>query len=208
MGRNPLGLSDYPRNNTTFVIVIDVDNVRAREAYQKGMDDLDAAMPEIQSYAIKRDNKRREHVQTKIDVERQVLEHWQALKTAMDKYEVEYKEWMQKGHDSFWGTNKTPPPVKPPAVPPMPGSDRWYARDIPRMPREHETAVWQYNQVRVALKHKLDLATAAIGPFRMTEHDVRSMIAWEDGSEVASMLKRAKALDEQGNSDVPFGYEF
>lgn len=198
--RNPLGVIDNPRSSA-FVIVIDVDNVRAREAYKKGLGDLDLAMPELIGYAEKQDATQLAIIQARRDeveaVEAELNKKYQAYleyKTALSKYEQEYREWLAAGHDSFWGGSKVPKPVKPITVE-LPETRYYSPLRKPSLPAEYETAVWRYKQARVALKEKLDLAEAALGPFRMTEHDVRSMVAWEDGSEVAKMLARAKEYD-------------
>lgn len=205
MSRNPLGLIDNPRSSG-FVIVIDVDNVRAREAYKKGLRDLDLAMPELIGYAEKQDAAQlaviEAHRAEYKAAEAEKNKKFQAYldyKEALGRYEQEYREWLAAGHDSFWGSSKVPKPVKPAEVslPSLSSSSFYtYERSLISLPAEYETAVWRYKQVRVALKEKLDLANAALGPFRMTEHDVRSMVSWEDGSEVAKILARAKDHDE------------
>lgn len=154
-----------------FVIVIEADNVRARKAYQKGLDDLDRVLPQLLVVAQRQDDearRKREEKQAKELQEQQKemdeMREWFKASAALAKWEA----------SSCWTRGDRP------VVPPEPWHYpriRYYEYPLP----EHKQSLLS---IRSQLKHMLDVAAAAIGPYRMTEHQVARMVEWEDGSEI------------------------
>jgi len=69
-----------------------------------------------------------------------------------------------------------------------------------------------YNSIKQELTDKFNLADLAIGTFRMTEQDVKKMVAWGDGSRVAELLEQSQKktywclgmlrVDTRGNNNA------
>lgn len=140
-----------------FVIVIEADNKRAAAAYRKGLEDLDLVMPQLLAAAATRDEKRNE-------AHAKAMEEWHAQAPVLEL-------------DGCWLPSKRA------------AAEDSYRREVVlhniRQPRNfagrEQSAL---ESVRAELKRMCDIAEAAIGPYRMTEHQVAQMIGWEDGSRV------------------------
>lgn len=146
-----------------FVIVIEADNKRAAAAYQKGLEDLERIWPQIMAYAEAVDS------QTMASYERKLEEYKLEVEEGrkrLERYEEELRAWENGG--VFRG-----------ARPIYPGIGIY---DHPRKPWRLKKDL--YESIRADLQHMANVAGAAIGPFRMTEHQVKMMVAWEDGSKI------------------------
>lgn len=152
--------------NKEFVIVIEADNKRAHAAYTKGLADLDLIWAQLMAHAKVVDAASR------------------AMKEAEDRAYVSERELYLRQHDEFEKAHERwlnasslfrgPRPTRPFLPYPMP-SFSFHRIDEKRL---------QYESIRSELKRMADLAGAAIGPYRMTEHQVAEMIGWEDGSRI------------------------
>ena len=157
-----------------FIIVIEVDNVRAREAYAKGLHDLDMVMPQLMLKARERDDsthQRIQEIQDKIDEKERVN----------SEYISAMNEWRASNRFTRGEEPKDPEANDY-------GSHLYMMYQSISMldPDGNKSSL---NSIRAELKEKLDLASAAIGPFRMTEHQVKEMVAWEDGSRIEQLKK-------------------
>lgn len=146
-----------------FVIVIEADNKRAHAAYLKGMEELDRIWPQIESAAKNRDaermaeyeSKRAEYEEGEKHDREEKERYWQAL-----------NEW---NNSSSWCR----------------GPEPRYPHGSFRLPPYTPYSIFQeYQNIRDELKHMADVSGAAISPYRMTEDQVREMVAWEDGSRI------------------------
>lgn len=157
---------DPPRE--VFVIVVEVDHLRARAAYRKGMDDLQEIWPAVMQYAEKLDAE---------SAERAIKRREERAKEQAAYHEglLAYQKDMVKWQAAIF---KGPMPSYP--LEPL----SYYSWDYPG-----SSQVLSYQTTMSTLKAKLELAEAAQGPFKMTEHDVASMIAWENGTRVADIKK-------------------
>lgn len=158
---------DTPRE--VFVIVVEVDHLRARAAYRKGMDDLQEIWPAVMEFAESLDAAQLKRIQA---LEAKLKQEQEAYKTALRQYNKDFAKWELS-------VFKGAPPLKP-YDPTVYYDSSWdlgvsYKRS--------------YESTMTSLKSKLDLAEAAQGPFKMTEHDVAAMIAWENGTRVADIKK-------------------
>lgn len=139
---------------TKCIIVIEVDNKRAAAAYRKGWEDLDRVMPQLLAATQAQDA--------------EVIKQYQQAFAA-------------------WGVRKPKAPTvrrsfgRQEVVEPNYFEQFGHLRQRPQRPRLRKGAL---ESVREELKHLLNIAEATTAPYQMTEHQVRKMVAWEDGSEV------------------------
>jgi hypothetical protein len=175
-----------------FVIVVEVDNKRAVAAYSNGLADLDRVMPQLMAAAKERDledQRKSEAEQARYDRE---MADYKAAKQAFYEANRRYLTWLS-GSPVFRG-----PQPETPEYPTAPTSP---------------TASWiraisfeaQLERIRSELVHMRDVAQAATAPFRMTEFQVRQMVAWEDGSEVESLQRGylpSSTQDVDGNLEI------
>lgn len=145
--------------NNVYVIVIDVDNVRATAAFKKGMEDLDRLWGQLVVYcankqAIAKEKYDKEKLKYDVDYEAYQLE----MKA--------YRDWSYSMKGSV------------PNLPMFP-----YVPPTPRHP------IRGYESVKAQLEHMYNVASSAIGPYRMTEHQVEEMIGWENGKTIDGILK-------------------
>lgn len=162
-----------------YVIVVEVDNVRARAAYAHGLADLDLAMPAIMAIAKEQDDKAIAEATANRAAYNAKMQQYLEERAAYDAAKAAKAEWDAKGV-----FNRGPVPH----VPPRP--ERNYAYEFmprPRLIHATETHAYRYNKIREAMVDKLNLATAATKPFSMTEYDVQYMVACEDGSYVKNL---------------------
>lgn len=152
-----------------FVIVIEADNRRALAAYQKGLADLDLIWPQLMDYAARMDEKRNERiVERRREREKILREYW----AQFDAHEQAVREW-ERSASFFRGERPRFAAMRP---------------YLPSAPTESVNAHRRsYESIRAELQKMANVAGAAIGPYRMTEHQVQTMIAWEDGSRVESI---------------------
>jgi hypothetical protein len=151
-----------------FIIVVEVDHLRAQSAYRKGMDELNLIWPQLMVYAESVDGPRNERVRKgREDYEEQMNRYFQR----MDEHNKRVNEWERGG--MFRG--------------PRPSMDIDMMFDRPRLPYSFDRIDMKrssYESVRKELKRKADIANAAVSPYRMTESQVHEMVAWEDGSRI------------------------
>lgn len=147
---------------TPYIIVVDVDNVRAAKAFRKGYEDLLRLWPQIEAVNLITSEARRKE-------DEEEAERYRKEKEQFDKEMKAYLEWKP----SFFNPRPTMPlPVH---------SSRWYYRSINT---NYNWFLSNYESVRDDLKHCLNVAEAAVGPYRMSEHQVQAMVEWEDGSRI------------------------
>lgn len=161
--------------DTQYVVVLEVDNKRASAAYQKGLSDLVLVWPQLMEHAEKVDSLRR--AKYKVQQEERRLRR-EKREAAIAAYDRAVKEWEEKM--VFRG----PRPSYP-----------WTASDyegIDWLPSYRRDSL---ESIRAELQHMANLAGAAVSPYRMTEHQVRGMVAWEDGSTVEQLKKEATAVN-------------
>jgi len=140
-----------------FVIVIEADNKRAAAAYRKGLEDLDLVMPQLLAAAATRD-------ETRNEAHAKAMEEWHAQAPVLEL-------------DSCWLPGKRA------------AAEERYSWAVlhHNIRKPHNFAGREQaalESVRAELKRMCDIAEAAIGPYRMTEHQVAEMIGWGDGSRV------------------------
>jgi len=153
---------------TDFVIVVEVDNKRAAAAYQKGLDDLDRIWDQLMLYA--------EQMDAPLNAVRDAeLARLEDDERAFKAYLEDLKRWRTS---SIWSSEPEP---QMPAMPRMWSHFDFYSKDRYRN---------SYISVRAELQHLANVAGAAIGPYRMTEHQIREMVGWEDGSRIALMKEK------------------
>lgn len=160
-----------------FVIVIEADNKRSHAAYLKGLADLELIWPQIVSHA------------TSIDAaEKKILDAEQAqYQQEMAAYEEAYAKHKedQKAWEEHIGFFAKPKPFFTQFPPSPPFRSSYLCKAMER-----------YESTRSELKHMADVAGAALGPYRMTEHQVEEMVGWEDGSRI-ERIKTSIAKREQ-----------
>jgi hypothetical protein len=148
---------------SNFVIVVEVDNKRAHAAYLKGLADLDLIWPQIHDRARKEDE----------ESSKEELKQLDKYNREMALFKEKMAEYHQKLED--WGSSvlfRGPKPSCPIMLPPCRSS--YYRQSMESV----------YESMRSELKRMADLAGAAIGPYRMTEHQVSEMVGWEDGTQI------------------------
>jgi len=157
-----------------FVIVIEADNKRAQAAYRKGLEDLDLVLPQLLQVAQEQDAQEQASYDVALAAQ---MEAWHAEAPVLEL-------------DSCW----------------LPGQVQRAKRNHEHAMRMHEInkpgrydslrsdrnkwRVRSLESVRAELQRNYNIASLATGPYRMTEHQVTELIAWEDGSRV-EQLKRA-----------------
>lgn len=161
-----------------FVIVIEADNKRAHAAYLKGLADLDLIWPQLMLHADRVDGQRNAAIEAEDERKRHDLEAY--LEALRDHGEA-VKRWERS---VFRGQRPTPP-LRPYGI------GMSYASYLGMKDGQRRS----YESIRAELKHMADVAGAATGPFRMTEHQVRRMVAWEDGSRVEELMRRIGSGD-------------
>lgn len=137
---------DRPR----FVIVLEVDNVRAARAYSGALAAFDAKMPDMRASAEQRDRNCRA-----------VKEAQRALHDSVAPKPVRNWRGRVTNHTEIMLHESRAPMVYPSSP--------------------HTESLLS---IRHDLAYMSKLASAAVGPFRMTERQVADMIAWEDGSQL------------------------
>ncbi len=170
--------------NSNFVIVIEADNKRAHAAYLKGLVNLDVIWPQIVEYATRRDadtvaELQRREAKMQAEAAARKIER----DAAGEKFDAAMKDW-RDWRPSFWSDSVRPfQPVMPLIFFDLP--DTASILDLMCARRTH----WAdyFESILRELQGMADLAGVAIGPYRMTEHQVKAMIAWEDGSRIDSI---------------------
>lgn len=158
-----------------FIIVIDADNSRASAAYQKGLADIERIWPQIESYSKAKDAERNAEYEKKLSVyEAQEKKNHDAY----IQYSQDMEAWLSS---SSWCRGS--PPSRP-------------FNDFCLPPYMPCSIFGKYCSVKADLKHMADVASAAIGPFRMTEHQVDEMVSWEDGSAIDRIKARISGGDK------------
>lgn len=155
-----------------YIIVVDVDNVRAAKAYRKGYEDLLRLWPQIEAMnAVKAAESRKEWEAD----EALRLKRREEYNAALAEYHLAskaYEAWTPK----LFGSERPPYPCRP------------YNLDLFYVPSytnsNHDRFLRLYESIRRDLKHMMDVAEAATGPFRMTEHQITEMVRWEDGTRI------------------------
>lgn len=146
-----------------FVIVIEADNKRAHAAYLKGMADLERIWPQIESASKQSDARRMEKYKEEYAAYENAEKEDQEEKK---RYWENLKEWKNSGS---WCR----------------GPEPHYPTGSIRFPPYAPSSIFnEYKSIRDELKHMADVSGAAVGPYRMTEKQVREMVAWEDGSRI------------------------
>jgi hypothetical protein len=161
---------------TDFIIVIDADNKRALAAYQKGLADIERIWPQIEPYASKKDEESSREYKVKTDA----YEECSRRNMEVDRKYYEALESWEK--TSSWCRGS--PPSRP-------------YTEINLPPYRPASILAYYSSIRAELKHMADVAGAALGPFRMTERQVKAMVGWEDGSTIESIKARVVVGDEK-----------
>lgn len=153
---------------TEFVIVVEVDHLRAQAAYRKGMDELNLIWPQLMAYAEAVDGPRNERIRKSRDDYEHAMN---AYFERMAEHARRVSEWEHGG--MFRGSR------------PSMDIDLMLDRPSPSYASDSTDAHRRfYESIRNELKRKYDLANAAISSYRMTESQVQEMVAWEDGSKV------------------------
>lgn len=154
---------------TEFVIVVEVDNKRARAAYAKGMADLDLIWPQLMASAERID-----------DVRRTAAEERKAKRKAeAEKYKREVAEWENA---CSWLRGEKPS---------MPLSLYYGQYPADYFDWHHTTQRQVYESIRDELRQKFNLADCATQAFRMTEDQVTEMVKWENGTRIDALKNRA-----------------
>lgn len=160
-----------------FVVVIEVNNQRALAAYKRGLVDLDLLWPQLMEHAQAVDDKRKERYNAAVEKH----ENDEAdRKARWERYERDLKEWT--GKTMFRGSR--------PESPDFWGLS-WASRPYP--PNYLRST---YEGIREDLKRIMDLAGAAVAPYRMTEYQVKEMIGWEDGSRIEQLKAQMASKEE------------
>jgi hypothetical protein len=154
-----------------FIIVIEADNKRAHAAYTKGLEDLDLLWPQIVEHSTRRDARNQAWYEKELAIYKEQQVKAEQMQAA---YDEELKRWRNS-------MRMSPRPVEPPEL--------YMARSyyLRMEPLKYPPHIKYYESIRAELKRMADLAGAALGPYRMTEHQVQEMIAWEDGSRIESI---------------------
>lgn len=165
----------------TYIIVIDVDNKRALAAYQKGWNDIQRLWPQVEAYCAERDAKALAKWEER---EAEKVERQKKFDAACEAY-GESKKKVEEWHASSPFTRLT---TTCPVEAPMPGYDyiRGSVTNINYKPGRY---IDKFESIRNDLKHMLDIAGAATGPYRMTEHQVADMVKWEDDTHTDNIRK-------------------
>lgn len=161
-------MSRYDNPREVFVIVVEVDHLRARAAYSKGLQDLEQIWPAVMEYAAKTDDFAR---QKKEEQKKREAEEDAKYNAAFAQYLDNLKAW----ESSFIKGRYPMAPFNPAIYRPY---GLW----------EVNTAS-SYQSIKTSLTTKLNLAEAAQGPFKMTEYDVAEMIGWENGTRIDGIKK-------------------
>lgn len=161
--------------NTQYVIVIEADNKRALAAYLKGLADLDLIWPDLMAAAKAKDDAE-EELDRQATAQRE--KNAKERKEELERYEREYKEWSEWKARSFFH-NRPPKPVYP----------LEFTHGIDLNERSYPSfnifgEVHRIQRIRDELRRMADVASVALGPYRMTEHQVSDMIEWESGASV------------------------
>lgn len=160
----------------TYIIVVEVDNKRAYNAYKKGMEDLELIWGQIVYHCQKVDEKK----QTDYEEKRKIYE--ESVKKIDNEHKIKYDKYCQdivkyeNNKNRVFG--KLPQPEYVSSF-----SDSWNL-DIPENPLLFGSTLDYFTSIKKELKNKLDLSSVAISPFKMTEHEVHQMIEWEEGNKI------------------------
>ena len=161
---------------SNFVIVVEVDNKRAHAAYLKGLADLDLIWPQLMEHARKEDEESNKEELKQLDKYNREMG---IFKENMAEYQKKLAEW--ESSVLFRG-------LKPSClIMPPPCRSSYYRQSMESV----------YESMRSELKRLADLAGAAIGPYRMTEHQVAEMVGWEDGTKIGRIKARASRNREE-----------
>lgn len=176
-----------------FIIVVDVDNQRAYKAYSKGMNDLIDIWPQLIAAGEKADQAQAEYMQS---LRLQQAARHEERKKRDRKYHEELDEYHRQ-HIQWINANtlfRGPKPTHPIGPDFMTDAleDRLadLSSNIKRPPYKPGVAVYQ--SIRDELQKMLNLAGAAIGPYRMMEGQVHVMIEWESGHRIQQLLDEIK----------------
>ena len=163
---------------SNFVIVVEVDNKRAHAAYLKGLADLDLIWPQIHENARKEDEESSKEELKLLDKYNREMA---LFKEKMTEYHQKLEDW--ESSVLFRGQKPSCPIMLPPC------RSSYYRQSMESV----------YESMRSELKRMSDLAGSAIGPYRMTEHQVAEMIGWEDGVQI----DRIKARIARKREEIP-----
>jgi hypothetical protein len=164
--------------NDKFIIVIEADNKRAHAAYLKGLEDLERIWPQIVEWAAITDEASEKRYKQKDEEEAAEQARCQA---AVDSY----KDQMKTYNSSIFGGKAPDRPYLEEAR--LDSEFRLYKK----LSKMHRTSALEtYVSTREDLQHMANVAGAAIGPFRMTEYQVKAMVSWEDGSTIDKIKAR------------------
>jgi hypothetical protein len=164
----------------TYIIVVDVDNVRAAKAFRKGYEDILRLWPQIEAKnAVKAKASRA-----------MVAEHQKAIDRAQAEHDAAHEEYRLalKAHEEWTGSFLSK--GSRPELPAYP-SQSWWLNHL-RMHRPSNNHDWfleKYESIKADVKHMMNVAEAATGPYRMTEHQIARMVAWEDDSKIDAIRK-------------------
>lgn len=164
-----------------YEITIQVDNIRAMKAYQKGNDDINFHWLALEQIALQSDEYAKCLVQAKIDMQIKIEEE---NKKNMDKYrhmEIVWNEWSRS--NSFFRGKE---PERPPFF-----YDRYFSNRgcYPSyIPSKHKELL----SIKDRLSRKLALASAATAPFNMKENDVHWMLRWETDENIEALFINMK----------------
>ena len=169
-----------------FIVVIEVDNVRAAQAYAKGVANLEAAMPEILFHAERYDTIRHNEAVEASAKKQKAMDEYFRLMEEHDEAEEAHAKWRKA---SAWSRGEEPVRTTRPSHPYV------LYNLYDRHDRLYTSAANNYKSQLDRLKDRANLAVLAVSSFRMTEHDVKQMLAFEDGSAVVNLLESSKKLD-------------
>lgn len=180
-------------NNVNYVIVVQVDHVRAQKAYAKGLSDFDLAAPEIIALAEARDQWQKERYERAMAIHKEVYDDY---KVKFEAEKVKIEEWRAsiRAREEWESSGKwrNIPRVLPQ---PIPKFSMGYAPPAPSRGNWPQNCAARHRDIRQGLVNKLSLAGAAMQPFNMTEHDVMFMVSLEDGSYVAKLKNNLQSKE-------------
>lgn len=168
-----------------YIIVIEVDNVRAFNAYSAGMQRLALVWDQILFGAGKIDQIRMGEYEAKLENYRKAVEFFEEKQRKQEAdYRADYARWEAEKADWqnrwFRGDDEPRPPMLPYCL--LSGS-------YPSAPHPPGLVVDHYKSIRAELAAKAGLAGAAVAPFKMPEYEVAKMLAWADGTKVHQLLE-------------------
>lgn len=158
-----------------FIIVIEADNKRVHAAYLKGLQDLELIWGQIEVAcdAICKASDIEYHRQMEIYAKR--VEHYTKIRGEIEEDFKAHDAWR---NSCSWA--RGPEPKQ---------RHSFFLNTMPHRPSKYTDPIKRYESIRAELKEMADLAGLAVAPFRMTEHKVKEMLGWEDGSKIEDIKK-------------------